>query len=597
MKNIRNFSIIAHIDHGKSTLADRLIEFTHTVNKREMRQQVLDDMDLEREKGITIKAKSIRLHYKAKDGNVYLLNLIDTPGHVDFTYEVSRSLSACEGTILVVDACQGVEAQTFANMELALSNNLKIIPVINKIDLPNANIEQTQKEIEEILPEKVNITKASAKLGKGTEEILERIVNEVPPPKGNVDEPLSALIFDSVFDLYRGAVIYIRIIDGIIKPGMKIAMVSTGKVYEIEEVGVFLLNPQKTNELCAGDVGYIIAGIKDIHSVKIGDTITDPKKPTLKPFGGFREVKPFVFCGLYPIENEDYQDLKKALERLRLNDASFEFQHDDSPVLGFGFRCGFLGLLHMEIIKERLKREYNLQVMITAPDVSYKIILKHQTKDITINNPAKLPHFSEIKKILEPYVKATVITPSQYIGAVMQLFQDKRGKFISLRYINPQRAVIIYEFPLSEMVLDFYDRLKSVTQGYASFDYQHIGYREGKLVKLNILINGKAIESLSFIIPKEQAYYKGREIAQRLRKLIPRQLFAVAIQAEVNNKVIARENVVPLKKDVIAKCYGGDVTRKRKLLEKQKEGKKRMKKIGQIEVPPEAFMEVLKINQ
>ena len=608
-EDIRNFSIIAHIDHGKSTLADRILEFTKAVSAREMRNQVLDDMDLEREKGITIKAKAIRLDYVASDGKKYTLNLIDTPGHVDFTYEVARSLVACEGTLLVVDACQGVEAQTLANAYLAMEDNLKIIPVINKIDLPNADIVNVKRQIMEIMNvDEGAILETSAKLGKGTKEVLEAIVHQIPPPRGSPDGPLSALVFDSVFDPYRGAVIYVRVFDGILRQGMKIEMVSTGKVFEVSELGVFHLKKMVSAPgLEAGEVGYLVAGIKDIHSVKIGDTIIDPSRPTAKPpYGRLREVKPFVFCGLYPVDSGDYEHLKKALERLRLNDASFEYQAEDS-VLGYGFRCGFLGLLHMEIIRERLEREYDLDLVITAPNVVYRIKKvkggkkkaspKEEGEIIYINNPANLPPENEIAEIAEPFVRVTIILPGEFLGAVMKLMEKRRAKFISMRYINPQRVILTYELPLAEMIAGFYDRLKSVSRGFASLDYQHIGYKAGDLAKLVILINYEPVEALSVILPREKAFYRAQKIAKELKEVIPRQQIPVPIQAKIENRIIARETIKAFRKDVIAKLYGGDVTRKRKLLEKQKEGKKKMKRLGKVDVPQEAFLTFLKFGE
>ena len=608
-EDIRNFSIIAHIDHGKSTLADRILELTKAVSAREMRDQVLDDMELEREKGITIKAKAVRLDYVASDSKKYTLNLIDTPGHVDFTYEVARSLAACEGTLLVVDACQGIEAQTLANAYLAQENNLKIIPVINKIDLPNADRENVKRQIVEIMNVKeMDILETSAKLGIGIKEVLEAIVQRIPPPAGSPHAPLSALVFDSVFDPYRGAVIYVRVFDGTLRPGMKIEMMFTGKVFEVTELGVFHLKMVSAPTLEAGEVGYVVAGIKDIHNVKIGDTITDPSRPTSKPYGKLREVKPFVFCGLYPIDSGDYEHLKKALERLGLNDASFEYQEEDS-VLGYGFRCGFLGLLHMDIIRERLEREYNLDLVITAPNVVYRVRKvkggkkkiraseKEEGEIIYINNPADLPPENEIAEIAEPFVGVTIILPSEFLGGVMKLMEKRRAKFNSMKYINPQRVVLTYELPLAEMIAGFYDRLKSVSHGFASLDYQHIGYKPQNLVKLVILINYEPVEALSVILPREKAYYRGEKIARELKEVIPRQQFPVPIQAKIENKIIARETIKAFRKDVTAKLYGGDVTRKRKLLEKQKEGKKKMKKIGKVDVPQEAFLTFLKFSE
>jgi len=608
-EDIRNFSIIAHIDHGKSTLADRVLELTKAVSAREMRDQVLDDMELEREKGITIKAKAVRLDYVASNGKKYTLNLIDTPGHVDFTYEVARSLAACEGTLLVVDAAQGVEAQTLANAYLAQGNNLKIIPVINKIDLPNADRENVRRQIVEVMNVKeTDILEISAKLGIGIKEVLEAIVQRIPPPAGSPHAPLSALVFDSVFDPYRGAVIYVRVFDGTLKPGMKIEMMSTGKVFEVTELGVFHLKMVSASTLEAGEVGYVVAGIKDIHNVKIGDTITDPSRPTPKPYGKLREVKPFVFCGLYPVDSGDYEHLKKAMERLRLNDASFEYQAEDS-MLGYGFRCGFLGLLHMDIIRERLEREYNLALVITAPNVVYRVRKvkggkkkirtsgKEEGEIIYINNPADLPPENEIAEIAEPFVRVTIILPSEFLGGVMKLMEKRRAKFNSMKYINPQRVVLTYELPLAEMIAGFYDRLKSVSHGFASLDYQHIGYKPQNLVKLVILINYEPIEALSVILPREKAYYRAEKIAGELKEVIPRQQFPVPIQAKIENRIIARETIKAFRKDVTAKLYGGDVTRKRKLLEKQKEGKKKMKKIGKVDVPQEAFLTFLKFSE
>ncbi len=609
-EDIRNFSIIAHIDHGKSTLADRILEFTKAVSAREMRDQVLDDMDLEREKGITIKAKAIRLDYVASDGKKYTLNLIDTPGHVDFTYEVARSLVACEGTLLVVDACQGVEAQTLANAYLAKEDNLKIIPVINKIDLPNADIVSVKRQIMEIMNvDEGAILQTSAKLGKGTKEVLEAIVHQIPPPRGSPDGPLSALVFDSVFDPYRGAVIYVRVFDGILRQGMKIEMVSTGKVFEVSELGVFHLKKMvSAPSLEAGEVGYLVAGIKDIHSVKIGDTIIDPSRPTTKPYSRLREVKPFVFCGLYPVDSGDYEHLKKALERLGLNDASFEYQAEDS-VLGYGFRCGFLGLLHMEIIRERLEREYDLDLVITAPNVVYRIKKvkggkkkkkaspEEEEETVYINNPANLPPENEIAEIAEPFVRVTIILPGEFLGGVMKLMEKRRAKFISMKYINPQRVILTYELPLAEMIAGFYDRLKSVSRGFASLDYQHIGYKAGDLAKVVILINYQPVEALSVILPREKAFYRAQKIAKELKEVIPRQQIPVPIQAKMENRIIARETIKAFRKDVIAKLYGGDITRKRKLLEKQKEGKKKMKRLGKVDIPQEAFLTFLKFSE
>ncbi len=593
-ERIRNFSIIAHIDHGKSTLADRLLEFTGAVPPNKMREQFLDKMDIERERGITIKAQTVRLNYKAKDGKEYILNIIDTPGHVDFTYEVSRSLAACEGALLVVDATQGVEAQTIANVLLALEHNLEIIPVINKIDLPSADPERVKREIEEVIGiDASEAILASAKLGIGIEEILEAIVNRIPPPSGDPDKPLKALIFDSWYDPYKGVVTTIRVIDGKIRKGMEILLMSTGKVFEVEEVGVFAPDPVKVKELSAGEVGYITAGIKNVRDTKVGDTITDAKNPTSKPFPGFKQVKPMVFAGLYPVDPEDYPALREALEKLKLNDASLSFEPESSAALGYGFRCGFLGTLHMEIVRERLEREFGLKLIITAPTVVYKVV-KKSGEELFIENPSDLPDMSEVDHIEEPYVLATVITPSEYVGGIMNLFLERRGIQNRMEYLEGGRVIMEYEVPLAEILVDFYDHLKSISRGYASMDYDFIGYKRSDLVKLDILINGKPVDALSVIVHKDKAYYKGRELAKRLKEIIPRQLFEVAIQAAIGRKIIARETVKPLRKDVLAKCYGGDVTRKRKLLEKQKEGKKRMKMIGKVEIPQEAFLAVLK---
>ncbi|NPA15409.1 MAG: elongation factor 4 [Deferribacteres bacterium] len=593
-ERIRNFSIIAHIDHGKSTLADRLLEYTGAVPPNKMREQFLDRMDIERERGITIKAQTVRLTYKADDGEEYILNIIDTPGHVDFTYEVSRSLAACEGALLVVDATQGVEAQTIANVYLALEHDLEIIPVINKIDLPSADPEKVKREIEEVIGiDASEAILASAKLGIGTKEILEAIVKKVPPPKGDVNKPLKALIFDSWYDPYKGVVTAIRVIDGRIKKGMKILLMSTGKVFEVEEVGVFAPDAVEVDELSAGEVGYITAGIKNVRDTRVGDTITDASNPTKEPFPGFKQVKPMVFAGLYPVDPEDYPALREALDKLKLNDASLSYEPESSAALGYGFRCGFLGTLHMEIVRERLEREFGLRLIITAPTVVYKVV-KKGGEEIFIENPSDLPDMAEIEHIEEPYVLATVITPSEFVGGIMNLFLERRGIQKRMEYMEGGRVIMEYEVPLAEILVDFYDSLKSISRGYASMDYELIGYKKSDLVKLDILINGKPVDALSVIVHKDKAYYKGRELAKKLKEIIPRQLFEVAIQAAIGRKIIARETVKPLRKDVLAKCYGGDVTRKRKLLEKQKEGKKRMKMIGRVEIPQEAFLAVLK---
>ncbi len=595
-KRIRNFSIIAHIDHGKSTLADRLLEYTGVLSQREIKEkeQILDSMDLERERGITIKAKAVRLNYKSDEGKDYILNLIDTPGHVDFTYEVSRSLAACEGTLLLIDASQGVEAQTLANADLAKKYKLIIVPIINKIDLSIADPQRVKIQIKNILGIKEeDVLLASAKEGIGIQEILKAIIKRIPPPKGRNEEALSALVFDSVFDSYRGVIVYIKIVEGMVKPGMKIEFMSCGSRYEVLETGVFHLKMTPCQYLGAGEVGYLVAGIKDINAVKIGDTITDVYRPTKVCLPGYKEVKPLVFCGLYPLNSSDYNLLKNALQKLRLNDTSFVYSPETSGTLGFGFRCGFLGLLHMDIIKERLEREYNLSLIITSPNVIYKVTKKNG-EILEIDNPAEFPSFVEINQICEPYIKAILILPSDYMGAVMQLAQDRRGVFRDLKYIGPLRVMLIYEMPLEEVVVDFYDKLKSVSSGYASFDYEYIGYQPGELVKLTVLINRELIDSFSFIIHKDKAYLKARQLVEKLRKIIPRQLFEVPIQAMVNNKIVARDTIRPLRKDVISKCYGGDISRKRKLLEKQKEGKKKMKRIGKVEIPQEAFASVLK---
>lgn len=595
IKNIRNFSIIAHIDHGKSTLADRILEFTKTIAMRDMRNQIMDGMELERERGITIKAKAVRIDYRAPDGRNYVLNLIDTPGHVDFTYEVSRALAACEGTLLVVDASQGVEAQTLANNQLARDNQLVIIPVINKIDLPQSDIEGTTKQIQDILGINEKPILVSAKEGQGTAETIQAIIDHVPAPTGEPAKPLSALIFDSLFDPYRGVIVYIRVIDGVIKAGMSILMVSSGDVYEVEEIGFLRLKMIKADQLGPGEVGYCIAGIKDIHRVKIGDTITDRDNPTLKPHPGYRELKPFVFCGLYPINASDYTLLQQALGKLHLTDCSFFFSPETSSALGFGFRCGFLGLLHMDIIKERLEREFGINLLMTAPNVIYQITT-YAGITTEIDNPSKLPPFNEIKEIAEPYIYATIIIPADQVGGVMALCQNRRSQFVNMQYVGTKRVILNYEIPLAEVILDFYDQLKSISKGYASFDYEHIGYKTNDLVRLDILINQEPVDALSFIVHQDKAYYQGHKFAEKLRELIPRQMFEVPIQARINNKIIARESVRAVRKDVLAKCYGGDISRKRKLLEKQKEGKKKMKQLGKVEVTQDIFWAVLKIN-
>ncbi|HHN64506.1 MAG TPA: elongation factor 4 [Nitrospirae bacterium] len=595
MKKIRNFSIIAHIDHGKSTLADRLLEYTGTLSEREMKEQVLDSMDLERERGITIKAHAVRLIYKAKDSKEYILNLIDTPGHVDFSYEVSRSLASCEGALLVVDATQGVEAQTLANAYLAVENDLELIPVINKIDLPQADPERVKEQIEEIVGiDCSEAILASAKYGEGTEEILEAIVQRIPPPSGDDNKPLKALIFDSWFDNYRGVVVLVRVFDGVVRPGMRIRLMSNNKEFEVTEVGVFTPKMLKVEELVSGEVGYIIAGIKNVRDTKVGDTITDASRPALEPCPGYKEVKPMVFCGFYPVETSDYESLKDALEKLKLNDASFSFEPESSGALGFGFRCGFLGLLHMEIIKERIEREFGIPIITTAPTVIYRVT-KEDGEEIYIDNPTRMP--KKPLKIEEPYVKATILVPQEFVGNMLTLCQEKRGIQKGFSYVSKDRIMLTYELPLSEILWDFYDRLKSLSRGYASFDYEFVGYRESDLVKLDILLNGEPVDALSLIVHRDKAYYRARAITEKLREVIPRQLFEVAIQAAIGSKIIARETVKALRKDVLAKCYGGDVTRKKKLLEKQKEGKKKMKQLGRIEVPQEAFLSVLKVGE
>ena len=578
-QNIRNFSIIAHIDHGKSTIADRLIERTGTLTKREMEDQVLDSMDIERERGITIKSQTVRLHYKASDGEEYELNLIDTPGHVDFTYEVSRSLAACEGALLVVDAAQGVEAQTLANVYMALENDLEIIPVINKIDLPSADPERVKKEIEDVIGlDTSNAIECSAKTGQGIDEILEAIVTDIPAPEGDAAAPLRALIFDSYFDSYKGVIAHIRVKEGRIKKGQRLKMMATGKVFEVTDVGCFRPQPVDLGTLAAGEVGFVAGSLKDVRDVRVGDTITTAEKGAAEPLPGYRGVNPMVYCGLYPVESSDYDNLKDALEKLQLNDAALVFEPETSVALGFGFRCGFLGLLHMDVVQERLEREYHL-----------KLILK-------VSNPSELPPPTEIEHIEEPYVKATVIVPSDYVGAVMEISQDKRGEFKGMDYLDTNRVMITYHIPLNEIIFDYFDRLKSATRGYASLDYELADYKESKLVKVDILLNGDPVDALSTIVHKDRAASRGRQLAAKLKEIIPQQMFEIPIQAAIGSKVIARENVRARRKDVLAKCYGGDISRKRKLLEKQKEGKKRMKAVGSVEVPQEAFMAILKID-
>ena len=595
-KNIRNFSIIAHIDHGKSTIADRLIERTGTLTKREMEDQVLDNMDIERERGITIKSQTVRLHYEAQDGEAYELNLIDTPGHVDFTYEVSRSLAACEGALLVVDAAQGVEAQTLANVYMALENDLEIIPVINKIDLPSADPERVKKEIEDVIGlDTSNAIECSAKTGQGIDEILEAIVADIPAPEGDESAPLRALIFDSYFDSYKGVIAHIRVKEGRIKKGQRLKMMATGKVFEVTDVGCFRPQPVDLGGLAAGEVGFVAGSLKDVRDVRVGDTITTAEKGAAEPLPGYRGVNPMVYCGLYPVESSDYDNLKDALEKLQLNDAALVFEPETSVALGFGFRCGFLGLLHMDVVQERLEREYHLKLITTAPTVIYHVFKTDGTM-VKVSNPSELPPPTEIEHIEEPYVKATVIVPSDYVGAVMEISQDKRGEFKGMDYLDTNRVMITYHIPLNEIIFDYFDRLKSATRGYASLDYELADYKESKLVKVDILLNGDPVDALSTIVHKDRAASRGRALAAKLKEIIPQQMFEIPIQAAIGSKVIARENVRARRKDVLAKCYGGDISRKRKLLEKQKEGKKRMKAVGSVEVPQEAFMAILKID-
>ena len=593
---IRNFSIIAHIDHGKSTLADRLIESTGTLSKREMEEQVLDQLDLERERGITIKAQAVRISYTAKDGNTYMLNLIDTPGHVDFTYEVSRALAACEGALLVVDASQGIEAQTLANVYLALEHDLEIIPVINKIDLPSADPEKVKKEIEEVIG--IDASEAvftSAKTGLGIEEVLEAIVKKVPAPTGDEKKPLKALVFDSKFDAYKGVVLYIRVVDGQIRKGMSIKMMATGKVFEVTEVGVFKPDLVNVDVLEVGQVGFFAAAIKNVKDARVGDTVTDSKNPAAAALPGYRKATPMVFCGLYPVENSDYDNLRDALEKLQLNDASLVFEPETSLALGFGFRCGFLGLLHMDVIKERLEREYGLTLITTAPNVIYQVFMTNGDVEM-VDNPALFPDPTVIDHVEEPYVRATIIAPKEYVGPVMELSQEKRGEYENMTYVDENRVMIHYSLPLSEIIYDYFDRLKSATRGYASLDYELHGYRPSSLVKVDILLNGEPVDALSAIVHRNSAQRRGRQLVEKLRGLIPKQMFEIPVQAAIGNKVIARETVRAMRKDVLAKCYGGDISRKRKLLEKQKEGKKRMKQVGSVELPQEAFMAILKMD-
>lgn len=596
-EKIRNFSIIAHIDHGKSTLADRILEQTNTVSSREMQDQLLDSMDLERERGITIKLNAIELHYDAKDGETYTFHLIDTPGHVDFTYEVSRSLAACEGAVLVVDAAQGIEAQTLANVYLALDNDLEILPVINKIDLPAADPERVRQEIEDVIGiDAEDAVLASAKTGIGIEEILEQIVEMVPAPSGDLEAPLKALIFDSVYDSYRGVVLNVRIMDGVVRPGDKIQLMNNGKTFDVTEVGVFSPKAIQRDYLMVGDVGYITASIKSVQDTQVGDTVTLANNPTPEALPGYRKMNPMVYCGLYPIDTSRYNDLREALEKLQLNDAALQFEPETSQALGFGFRCGFLGLLHMDVVQERLEREFNLELITTAPSVIYHVNQTDGT-EIVVDNPADFPDPSKIQRVEEPYVKANIMVPNDYVGAVMELSQRKRGEFITMDYLDDYRVNVVYYIPLSEIVFDFFDKLKSSTKGYASLDYEIADYRESKLVKMDILLNGEKVDALSFIVHKQFAQERGRAIVEKLKTLIPRQQFEVPIQATVGTKIQARTDIKALRKNVLAKCYGGDVSRKRKLLEKQKAGKKRMKQIGSVEVPQEAFMAVLKMDE
>jgi GTP-binding protein LepA len=594
---IRNFSIIAHIDHGKSTLADRLLELTGALSEREMEAQVLDNMDLERERGITIKAHAVRLDYRARDGQQYVLNLIDTPGHVDFSYEVSRSLSACEGALLVVDASQGVEAQTLANTYLAIGENLELIPVINKIDLPGAEPEKVMEQIEHVIGlDTSNAVLASAKTGVGVPDILEAIVRDIPHPKGSADAPLKALIFDSWYDSYRGVIVLFRVIDGTIKPGMKIRFFNTGRDYQVETIGVNRPRPTLINSLSVGEVGFMTASIKTVADVQIGDTITEAARPTKEPFPGFQEIKPMVFAGLYPVEANQYEELRDALDKLRLNDASFFYEPESSVALGFGFRCGFLGLLHMEIVQERLEREFDLDLITTAPGVRYRVTTT-DGEVVEVDSPAKMPDAVRIQKIEEPIIEATILTNDEFLGGILPLLEEKRGVQKKFEYIAEKRVMLVYTLPLNEIVLDFYDRLKSVSRGYASLDYHLAGYIDSDLVKLDLMVAGEPVDALSIIVHRQNSQARGRLLAEKMRQLIPRQLFEVPIQAAIGNKIIARETVKALGKNVIAKCYGGDITRKRKLLEKQKEGKRRMKRVGKVEIPQEAFLAVLKVNE
>ncbi|CYD90420.1 TPA: elongation factor 4 [Staphylococcus aureus] len=595
-ENIRNFSIIAHIDHGKSTLADRILENTKSVETRDMQDQLLDSMDLERERGITIKLNAVRLKYEAKDGNTYTFHLIDTPGHVDFTYEVSRSLAACEGAILVVDAAQGIEAQTLANVYLALDNELELLPVINKIDLPAAEPERVKQEIEDMIGlDQDDVVLASAKSNIGIEEILEKIVEVVPAPDGDPEAPLKALIFDSEYDPYRGVISSIRIVDGVVKAGDKIRMMATGKEFEVTEVGINTPKQLPVDELTVGDVGYIIASIKNVDDSRVGDTITLASRPASEPLQGYKKMNPMVYCGLFPIDNKNYNDLREALEKLQLNDASLEFEPESSQALGFGYRTGFLGMLHMEIIQERIEREFGIELIATAPSVIYQCILRDGS-EVTVDNPAQMPDRDKIDKIFEPYVRATMMVPNDYVGAVMELCQRKRGQFINMDYLDDIRVNIVYELPLAEVVFDFFDQLKSNTKGYASFDYEFIENKESNLVKMDILLNGDKVDTLSFIVHRDFAYERGKALVEKLKTLIPRQQFEVPVQAAIGQKIVARTNIKSMGKNVLAKCYGGDISRKRKLLEKQKAGKAKMKAVGNVEIPQDAFLAVLKMD-
>ncbi len=595
-ENIRNFSIIAHIDHGKSTLADRILEYTGALSAREMKEQFLDKMDLEREKGITIKLQPVRLNFRSQDGNDYILNLIDTPGHVDFSYEVSRSLAACEGAVLLVDASQGIEAQTLANVYLAMDLDLEIIGCINKIDLPGAEVELVKEEMENVLGmDRNEIVPISAKMGQGIDELLETIIKRIPPPTGDENNEFQALIFDSYFDPYKGAISYIRVVSGQVNKGDQIMMMASGKQFEIAELGV--INPYmlEVKTLKAGEVGYLAAGIKNVADTKVGDTITLAKEPAANPLPGYKEVKPMVYCGIYPLENTDFERLRDAIEKLRLNDSALVAEPESSDALGFGFRCGFLGLLHLEIVKERLEREYDLSLLATSPSVVYRISLTDGS-EMAVQNPSYWPPIQKVENIKEPFVKVTIMMPNDYVGTIMELCQEKRGSFVTMEYITPQRVMISYRLPLAEILYDFYDSLKSRTRGYASLDYEISGYEVSDLVKLDVLLNGEVVDALSFIVHRDRAQTRGRAIAEKLRRIIPRQMYEVVIQAAIGSKVIARETIKAMRKDVLAKCYGGDITRKKKLLEKQKEGKKKMKQIGKVEVPKDAFMSVMSIK-